>query len=96
MFTAKLLQMSPDDLKEAVAGGSWKLKLNADAEGEQNNLLCTLSLPGLSAKLEVNYVTGDALEAFRQAALPVYQHYMDRGEITSEEIEAVRAAVQGE
>jgi len=50
----------------------------------------------LSEKLEVNFVTGGGLEAFRDAVLPVYQHYIEQGEITAEELEAVRAAARGE
>jgi C4-dicarboxylate-binding protein DctP len=50
----------------------------------------------LSERLDVNYVTGDALHAFREAVVPVYQHYIDQGDVTSEQIEAARAAARGE
>ena len=50
----------------------------------------------LSEKLEVNYVRDDALEPFREAVRPVYEHYIDRGEFTWNEIESARKAARGE
>jgi tripartite ATP-independent transporter DctP family solute receptor len=83
----------PDDLKavfDQVARDAISLsdRLNREKEAEY--------IERLSKKLEVNYVTGDALRAFRQAASPVYQHYIDQGAITAEEVEAARAAARGE
>ncbi len=49
----------------------------------------------LSEKLEVNYVTGDSLEAFRMAVEPVYDFYIERGDVTREEINDAREAASG-
>lgn len=48
----------------------------------------------LSDKLAVNYVSGDELDAFRKAVEPVYQHYIEQGELTWAEIEQARQAAR--
>ena len=63
-------------------------RLNREAEADY--------IERLAKRLEVNYVTGAALEAFRHTVSPVYEYYIERGEITGEEIEAARAAARGE
>lgn len=50
----------------------------------------------LSEKLDVNYVTGDALKPFRRAVQPVYEHYIERGDFTWGEIRQAQAAARGE
>ena len=50
----------------------------------------------LSEKLEVNVVSGDSLMPFREAVEPVYEHYVQRGDFTWQEISAAREAARGE
>jgi len=50
----------------------------------------------LREKLEVNVVTGARLAEFREAVTPVYQYYVDKGEITEKEVEEARAAARGQ
>jgi C4-dicarboxylate-binding protein DctP len=50
----------------------------------------------LSAKLAVNYVEGDSLQPFRDAVRPVYEHYVQRGDISWDEIQRAREAARGE
>jgi len=81
----------PADLKEifddvAQAAISLSDRLNREKEAE--------FIEKLSERLEVNFVEGDALQAFRQSVLPVYQHYIEQGEITAEEIAAAQAAAR--
>ena len=49
----------------------------------------------LAEKLEINVVTGPDLELFRQAVQPVYQYYIDKGDLTWNEIEQARQAAGG-
>ncbi len=51
-------------------------------------------LSRLADKLQVNYVTGEALQEFREAVRPVYEHYIQQGELTAAEIAAARAAAR--
>ncbi|MGI9455845.1 MAG: TRAP transporter substrate-binding protein, partial [Aeoliella sp.] len=83
----------PDDLKlvfDQVAQATISLsdRLNRDAEAGY--------IERLSERLEVNFVTGEALEDFRQAVSPVYQHYIEQGKMTAAEIEAARLAARRE
>ena len=50
----------------------------------------------IAERLEVNYVTGAKLDAFREAVEPVYEEYIARGDFTRQEIEAARKAARGE
>ena len=50
----------------------------------------------LATRIDANYVTGSDLEPFRQAVEPVYQYYVDRGELTWEEVARARRAARGE
>ena len=50
----------------------------------------------LSAKLEVNTLSEAELEPFRKAVEPVYQHFVDKGEFTRDDISAARKAARGE
>jgi C4-dicarboxylate-binding protein DctP len=83
----------PDDLKvvfDQVAREAISLsdQLNRQKEAE--------FIERLSDKLDVNVVTGEALEAFRQAVSPVYLHYLEQGEFTAQELAAAQAAARGE
>ena len=62
-------------------------KLNREKEEEY--------IQQLSEKLEVNYVRGEALEPFRRAVHAVYEHYVERGDFSWEEIESARRAARG-
>ena len=44
----------------------------------------------LSGELETNYVTEENLKRFRELARPVYQYFVDRGQLTWEEINEAR------
>ncbi len=44
----------------------------------------------LSEELETNYVTEENLKRFRELARPVYQYFVDRGQLTWEEINEAR------
>ncbi len=50
----------------------------------------------LADKLEVNYVTGPDLELFQQAVQPVYQYYIDQGDLSWGEVEQARKAARGQ
>jgi len=50
----------------------------------------------LAEKLELNYVTGSKLDPFREAVRPVYEYYVERGELTWNEVEQARKASRGE
>ena len=50
----------------------------------------------LSQHLKVNYVTGAALEPFRQAVQPVHQLFVDKGDFSAEDIERARQAARGD
>ena len=79
----------PDDLKmifdevsrEAIA---YSDKINREKEAEY--------IQQLSEKLETNYVQGEALQPFRDAVKPVYEHYIQRGDFTWDEINAAQTA----
>ena len=49
----------------------------------------------LSEKLKVNYVEGEALQPFRDAVQVVYEHYVERGSFSWEEIDRAREAANG-
>ena len=81
----------PQDLQEvfdAVAQDAISLSDQLNREHE------TQFIQKLSEKLEVNYVTADALEAFREAVGPVYELYIERGDLTREEINDAREAAR--
>ena len=50
----------------------------------------------LAEKLELNYVTGTDLDPFREAVRPVYEYYVERGELTWNEVEQAKKASRGE
>ena len=49
----------------------------------------------ISNKIEVNYVTGSELIAFRDALKPVYQYFEDKGVLTLDEIQEARKVAAG-
>ncbi|MDG2380868.1 MAG: TRAP transporter substrate-binding protein [Pirellulaceae bacterium] len=50
----------------------------------------------LSQKLAVNQVAGSELLPFREAVKPVYDYYVQKGDLTWEEVERARQAARGE
>ena len=46
--------------------------------------------------LEVNYLSGDELKPFQELALGVYEHFVDQGVFTTEEIQQAKAIARGE
>lgn len=69
--------------KEAIALSD---RLNREKETEYIDLLAT--------KLETNFVSGDMLEPFRAAVAPVYDHYIQQGLLSTQEIEEAKAAAR--
>ncbi len=63
-------------------------RMNRESEQEYINKL--------SEVLETNWIEGEALERFRQAALPVYDILISKGYFTWEDVEAARRAARGE
>ena len=53
-------------------------------------------IDSLSEHLETNYVTGSALEPFREAVRPVYRHFVEKGAFSMADIERAREAARGE
>ena len=49
-------------------------------------------LEKLSAEMEVNYLTEEAMDGFRSAVLPVYQQFIDAGDFSQEDVDRARAA----
>jgi len=80
------LQTIFDDVAREAIGVSDRLNREHEAE----------YIRRLAEQLETNYVRGDALEPFRQAVRPVYEHYVERGDFTWEEIERARKAARDE
>jgi C4-dicarboxylate-binding protein DctP len=83
----------PSDLQQAFDEAAQEAialsdKLNREMEAE--------FIRKLADKLEVNYVTGSDLEPFREAVQPVYQYYIDKGDLTWEEVKQARKAARGE
>ena len=66
---------------------SYSDQLNRDSEEKYIQLL--------SQELETNYLTGDEFARFRKLADPVYQHFVDKGDLTWEEIEEARRIAKG-
>ena len=57
-------------------------QMNRESEGDYIRLL--------SETLETNYVTGEDLAEFKKAVEPVYEHFVEKGYFTWEEIEEAR------
>ena len=53
-------------------------------------------LAKLATKMEVNYVRGEELEPFRDKAGVVYEHFVEKGYFTWEEIEEAQRVARGE
>ncbi len=62
-------------------------RLNREKEAEY--------IAQLSGVLEVNTLTGAALEPFRKAVEPVYQHFFDQGDFSADDVAAAREAARG-
>ena len=79
----------PVELKEVfdeVARETMALsdQLNRDKEQEY--------IDQLSAELETNIVSGDALQPFRQAVQPAYDYFIEKGDFSEEDVKRARAA----
>ncbi|UCE06835.1 MAG: TRAP transporter substrate-binding protein [bacterium] len=80
----------PDTLKQifdevAVETMKYSDQLNRDGESEY--------LERLSQKVEINYLTPDNLAKFREATIPVYQNFIDKGYFTWDDISEARASI---
>ena len=81
----------PDDLKQifdavAVETMQYSDQLNKENEVEY--------IKQLSHKLEINYVTPENLEKFREATRPVYQYFIDEGYFTWDDINEALACIK--
>ena len=80
---ADLQQLFDEVSREAISSSD---RLNREQEEE--------FIRKLSSKLQINYVEGEDLAAFREAVRPVYDHYVEKGDLTWNEIEQAREAAQ--
>ncbi|MFQ5751584.1 MAG: TRAP transporter substrate-binding protein [bacterium] len=81
----------PDALKQifdqvAVEAMKYSDQLNRENEVEY--------IKQLSQKLEINYVTPENLEKFREATRPVYQYFVDKGYFTWDDINEAQACIK--
>ncbi|MDP6893541.1 MAG: TRAP transporter substrate-binding protein [Verrucomicrobiota bacterium] len=86
MVNLKWYESLPDDLKiifDKVSRESMAFsdRINREKESEYIEKISN------NPKLQVNYVTGHELVAFRNAVKPVYQYFEDKGILTLEEIQ---------
>ena len=86
-------QRLPADLQQtfdevAVETMTLSDRLNREKESE--------FITQLGEHLEVNYVTGAELEPFREAVEPVYQHFVNKGDFTWDDVRRARQAARGE
>ena len=82
---ADLQQQFDRAAREAIA---YSDRMNRDSEQEY--------IDKLSSVLETNWIEGEALDRFREAAAPVYDILIDKGYFTWEDVEAARRAARGE
>ena len=82
---ADLQQQFDSAAREAIA---YSDRMNRDSEQEYIDRLSTV--------LETNWIEGEALEQFRQAAAPVYDILIGKGYFSWEDVEAARRAARGE
>lgn len=83
----------PEDLQEhfdsaAREAITFSDRMNRDSEQEY--------IEKLSTVLETNWIEGEALEQFREAAAPVYDILIGKGYFTWEDVEAARRAARGQ
>ncbi len=71
--------------REAMA---YSDRMNRESEQEYIDRLSTV--------LETNWIEGEALDHFRQAAVPVYDILIGKGYFTRDDVEAARRAARGE
>ena len=91
MVNLNWFEALPEDLQgifNTVAEETMALsdRLNREQESEFIKLL--------SEKLEVNTLSGSDLEPFRAAVEPVYQHFVEKGEFTMDDIATARIAAR--
>jgi tripartite ATP-independent transporter DctP family solute receptor len=82
-------QNLPEDLQtifDQVAREAMELSDHRNREKEEE------FIEMLSEELEVNRVTGDDLRPFREKVKPVYDHFVEKGDFTWDEITAARRA----
>ena len=82
----------PDDLKKtfdevAIETIAYSDKLNRESEERY--------IRQLSEKLEINYIEGKELKPFQVLAEPVYQHFIDNGVFTWNEVRKAQAIARG-
>jgi len=82
---ADLQEQFDSSAREAIA---YSDRMNRDSEQEYIDKLSTV--------LETNYIEGEALERFREAAAPVYDILIAKGYFNWEDVEAARRAARGE
>ena len=83
----------PADLQQAFDEIAREAIAYSDQLNRENE---TQFVEKLREKLEINVVTGERLVEFQKAVAPVYQYYIDKGEITQTEVDQARAAARGD
>ena len=94
MVNLKWYESLPDDLKnifDEVSRESMEFsdRINREKESEYIKKISN------NTNIEVNYVKGHELAAFRRAVKPVYQYFEDKGIITLEEIQKAQKVSKG-
>ena len=83
----------PEDLRrtfDQVAVETMQLSDRLNRAAEQ------AMIEKLSAYLEINYLTGEALRPFRELSAGVYQYFTDQGSVTPEDIERAKRLARGQ
>jgi len=94
MVNLKWYESLPADLKkifDEVSRESMEFSDRINREKESEYIKKISNNP----KIEVNYVKGHELAAFRSAVKPVYQYFVDKGIITLEEIQKAQEVAKG-
>ena len=82
----------PDDLQQVFDAVAQRAIARSD---DLNRRKESEFIAKLSKQLQVNYVTGEALQAFRDAVAPVYSYYVRQGQMTAADLAAAREAARG-
>ncbi len=83
----------PEDLRrtfDQVAVETMQLSDRLNRAAEQ------AMIEKLSAYLEINYLTGEALRPFRELSAGVYQYFTDQGSVTPEDIKRAKRLARGQ
>ena len=94
MVNLKWYESLPNDLKiifDKVSRDSMEFSDRINREKETEYIEKISNHP----KLKVNYITGNELIAFRDAVIPVYKYFEEKGILTLEDIKKAQKASKG-